>query len=94
MLRDVRSSLKALEVASASQLAAELHAPRGDVEMALEFWIQRGNVRVCRQTDTKACGTSCTRCPIGALSRNVQTDARLLPRNTVSPATVYEWVST
>lgn len=93
ILRDVRHTLKDLEAASASRLAAELHMRRSEVETALEFWIQRGNVRVCRHTASPACGTTCTRCPIGKVPRKSQGDPGLTPRASVTPTVVYEWVT-
>lgn len=93
ILRDVRHTLKRLEAASATQLAADLHMRRSDVEAALDYWIQRGNVRVCQHSRAQACGTTCTRCPIGSMSRSMKGDPRLRPREPVTPAIVYEWVS-
>lgn len=72
ILRDVRQTMKALGVASATQLAAELHLRRAEVDSALEFWVQRGDIRICTDAHAGVCGTACKRCPIGDLKRKPQ----------------------
>ncbi len=86
ILRDVRQTMKALGVASATQLAAELHLRRAEVDSALEFWVQRGDIRICTDALGGACGTACKRCPIGGFKRNHEIGTG--PRSRV-----YEWVS-
>ncbi|MFO8065364.1 MAG: FeoC-like transcriptional regulator [Spirochaetota bacterium] len=88
ILQDVRRRLKTMEGATASQLAAELSAGRSEVEAALDFWIRRGDVTRCEDSSSPACGTSCTRCPIGSLPKASSARRRSAP----SPV-VYEWVS-
>lgn len=69
ILRQVGDVLKDLEAATVGQLAAELSVSRAEVESALDFWIHRGDVRRCESVAGPACGTTCTRCPIGKLPR-------------------------
>lgn len=93
ILRDVRTTMKQLGVASATQLAAELRLGRADVDCALEFWVQRGDIRVCGNSGSGVCGTACKRCPIGTFKHRPPTDRQLpVRRNAVAPV-VYEWVS-
>jgi hypothetical protein len=101
ILREVRNTLKILEAATAGQLSAELSARRSEVEAALEFWMHRGDVRICDEAAGSVCGTTCKRCPIGSLpkakTRAVGAEAsrfaaRRGPRGTTAPV-VYEWVS-
>lgn len=89
-LRDVGRALERLEAATLTQLAAELGASPGEVEVLLEFWERRGNVRRCDLQATTACGTTCRACPIGG-SRATPTDAP--PGDRAGATTVYEWVN-
>ncbi|NBB90909.1 MAG: hypothetical protein GVY23_06845 [Spirochaetes bacterium] len=104
ILTRVKHGLRSLEAATASQLAAELSLGRRDVAIALEFWINRGDVRACEESVGPACGTSCTKCPIGQLpnKRRASADAhtKTAAHQPVGPGltggaspVVYEWVS-
>jgi hypothetical protein len=90
-LRDVGSTLERLGSATLTQLAAELSASPRDVEVLLEFWERRGNVRRCSMIATSACGTTCTRCPLGKPSSKPARRAEQ-PVGRVD-ASVYEWVT-
>ena len=85
-LREVGSTLERLGSATLTQLAAELGASPREVEMLLEFWTRRGNVTRCSAIASGACGTSCTRCPLGV----ARADGRA-EDGAASVATVYEW---
>ena len=98
ILREVRNTLKDLEAATAGQLAAELSARRSEVEAALEFWVHRGDVKVCDDAAGPVCGTTCKRCPIGNLPKAKAHGAggqagRFAARVGLSAPVVYEWVS-
>lgn len=109
ILTRVKHGLKSLKAATASQLAADLALRRADVETALEFWVRRGDVQICAGVTGPACGTSCTKCPIGQLPRKRVVagagadGARSARRDTSRPVArgltgggspvVYEWVS-
>jgi hypothetical protein len=67
ILTRVKHGLKSLKAATASQLAADLSLSRADVETALEFWVRRGDVQICAGITGPACGTACTKCPIGRM---------------------------
>ena len=87
-LREVGSTLERLGSATLTQLAAELGASPREVEMLLEFWTRRGNVTRCSAIASGACGTSCTRCPLGvARASGTGRD------EAASRTTVYEWCS-
>lgn len=86
-LRKVGTTLQTLRAASLGQLAAELSAPRSDVESALSFWIRRGDVRLCEAGAEPACGTTCTKCPLGRSPKMMETAGR----GATGPH-VYEWV--
>lgn len=105
ILTRVKHGLRSLEAATASQLAAELTLGRKDVELALEFWVNRGDVRACEESVGPACGRSCTKCPIGQVPKKrpatAADHARTAGRRPVGPGLtggaspiVYEWVST
>ena len=104
ILTRVKHGLRSLQAATASQLAAELSLGRRDVEVALEFWVNRGDVRACEESVGPACGTSCTKCPIGQLPKKRRTPVadhiETTARRPVGPGltgggspVVYEWVS-
>ncbi|MFP4510963.1 MAG: FeoC-like transcriptional regulator [Spirochaetaceae bacterium] len=93
ILRDVRRTMKQLGVASATQLAAELRTGRTEVDSALEFWVQRGDIRVCGNSGSGLCGTACKRCPIGTLRRRPPTGRKLPIGGRSTTPVVYEWVS-
>ncbi len=104
ILARVKHGLRSLQAATASQLAAELSLGRKDVEFALEFWVNRGDVRACEESVGPACGTSCTKCPIGQLPKKRPSPAadytETTERRPVGPGltgggspVVYEWVS-
>jgi hypothetical protein len=104
ILARVKHGLRSLQAATASQLAAELSLGRKDVEVALEFWVNRGDVRACEESVGPACGTSCTKCPIGQLPKTRRAaaadGAETTGRRPVGPGltgggspVVYEWVS-
>ncbi|MFP4068297.1 MAG: FeoC-like transcriptional regulator [Spirochaetaceae bacterium] len=65
ILTRVKRGLKTMKAATASQLAADLSLARKDVEAVLDFWVHRGDVRACEERVGPACGTTCTKCPIG-----------------------------
>ncbi|MFW5745750.1 MAG: FeoC-like transcriptional regulator [Spirochaetota bacterium] len=91
-LRDVGSTLERLEAATLTQLAAELGASPHDVEVLLDFWIRRGDVRRCTMEATSACGTSCRACPIGtSRTQGARTTGPGASRRSRRPV-VYEWV--
>ncbi|MFP4068035.1 MAG: FeoC-like transcriptional regulator [Spirochaetaceae bacterium] len=90
ILRDVRRTLKSLEVATTGQLAAELSAKRSEVESALQFWIRRGDVTLCAEEAGPVCGSTCRRCPLG----NARGGANLGVVRSTGRQTVYEWVGT
>jgi hypothetical protein len=97
----VKHGLKSLKAATASQLAADLSLGRTEVETALEFWVRRGDVQTCAGITGPACGTSCTKCPIGQLPRPRAVRNRAGEgRRAAGPGltgggtpVVYEWVS-
>ncbi|MFP4114896.1 MAG: FeoC-like transcriptional regulator [Spirochaetota bacterium] len=89
-LRTVAATLEELGAATVSQLAAELNVTRHELEPALAFWEHRGDIRRCRRMGAAACGTSCTKCPIGQGQTNVPRAAR--PRAAVDTVVVYEWI--
>ena len=82
-----------MEAATASQLAAEVSAGRSEVEAALDFWVRRGDVNVCEDSSAPACGTTCTRCPIGSMPKARSARRRSAQSRSVSSPVVYEWVS-
>jgi len=90
ILTRVKHGLKTLKAATASQLAADLSLGRTEVETALEFWVRRGDVQVCAGITGPACGTSCTKCPIGQLPK---TRGKTRARPRAGTPIVYEWVS-
>ncbi len=65
ILRQVRSALTTLKVATVSRLAAETGAGTDEVDAALAFWLHRGDVRIC--STSSACGTTCRNCPSGSV---------------------------
>ena len=89
-LREVGSALERLGTATLTQLAAELGTSPREVDVLLDFWERRGDVRRCDLQATSACGTRCRACPIGSART---TSATAQPGEPGAGATaVYEWV--
>ena len=65
-LRTVGDALRQMQVATLTQLAADLAAPPREVEAMLAFWERRGNVRRCQTQAALGCGTACHGCPVGS----------------------------
>ncbi len=66
MLTRTRAALQRHGETTLPALAAELACDRERVEAALEYWIQRGNVRADELTDAACAPTSCGGCPLVA----------------------------
>ena len=56
VLFDVRDALKARQMASAAQIAADLHLPTGAVQDMLAHWVRRG---LAAEVASGATGGSC-----------------------------------
>jgi len=76
----VRDALRPLHMATLGQLAAELAAPRSEVEAALLFWVHRGSVRKTRSLELSGCGGGCGTGCESAKPATVTADARRVKR--------------
>jgi hypothetical protein len=73
ILAEVRKQLKKDGQGTVQSLAAELGEDQSMIEVALDFWMKKGNVELCDSTDPEAkCGTVCKACPVADIRVKTQ----------------------